>query len=161
MNFFLKKHFIYVLLSIIIIYSCKKDEEVEPPRDLAEQAILDEQILEDFLSTHFYNYEDFQDPDNQTKIKFDTIANENSNKTPLIDQVNKSTINVRISDGSFINHTIYTLVARQGIGESPSSVDSTYLSYEGLLLNKSIRYLNAKKKVELSLWRSRGPSRSP
>ena len=138
MNFSLKKHFIYVLLSIIIIYSCKKDEEVEPPRDLAEQAILDEQILEDFLSTHFYNYEDFQDPDNQTKIKFDTIANENSNKTPLIDQVNKSTINVRISDGSFINHPIYTLVARQGIGESPSSVDSTYLSYEGLLLNKSI-----------------------
>jgi FKBP-type peptidyl-prolyl cis-trans isomerase len=138
MNFFLKKHFIYVLLSIIIIYSCKKDEEVEPPRDLAEQAILDEQILEDFLSTHFYNYEDFQDPDNQTKIKFDTIANENSSKTPLIEQVNKSTINVRISDGSFINHPIYTLVARQGIGESPSSVDSTYLSYEGLLLNKSI-----------------------
>ena len=138
MNFFLKKHFIYVLLSVIIIHSCKKDEEVEPPRDLAEQAILDEQILEDFLSTHFYNYEDFQDPDNQTKIKFDTIANENSNKTPLIEQVNKSTINVRISDGSFINHPIYTLVAREGIGESPSSVDSTYLSYEGLLLNKSI-----------------------
>ena len=138
MNSSLKKHFIYVLLSIIIIYSCKKDEEVEPPRDLAEQAILDEQILEDFLSTHFYNYEDFQDPDNRTKIKFDTIANENSNKTPLIDQVNKSTINVRISDGSFINHPIYTLVAREGIGESPSSVDSTYLSYEGLLLNKSI-----------------------
>ena len=138
MNFSLKKHFIYVLLSISIIYSCKKDEEVEPPRDLAEQAILDEQILEDFLSTHFYNYEDFQDPDNQTKIKFDTIANENSNKTPLIEQVNKSTINVRISDGSFINHPIYTLVAREGIGESPSSVDSTYLSYEGLLLNKSI-----------------------
>jgi hypothetical protein len=80
MNLFLKKHFIYVLLSIIIIHSCKKDEEVEPPRDLAEQAILDEQILEDFLSTHFYNYEDFQDPDNQTKIKFDTIANENSIK---------------------------------------------------------------------------------
>jgi hypothetical protein len=36
------------------------------------------------------------------------------------------------------NHPIYTLVAREGIGESPSSVDSTYLSYEGLLLNKSI-----------------------
>ena len=138
MNFSLKKKFIYVLLSIIIIYSCKKDEEVEPPRDLAEQAILDEQILEDFLSTHFYNYEDFQDPDNRTKIKFDTIANENSNKTPLIEQVNKSTINVRISDGSFINHPIYTLVVREGIGESPSSVDSTYLSYECLLLIKSI-----------------------
>ena len=55
MNFPLEKNFIYVLLLInIIIYSCKKDEEVEPPRDLAEQAILDEQILEDFLSTHFY-----------------------------------------------------------------------------------------------------------
>jgi len=136
----MNKFNIYLFLIITLLLSCNKDDdegEIEI-RDYSEQVFTDEQSIEDYLKSHFYNYEDFQDPDNQTKIKFDTIANENSNKTPLIEQVNKSTINVRISDGSFINHPIYTLVAREGIGESPSSVDSTYLSYEGLLLNKSI-----------------------
>ena len=127
---------------IILFYSCSgsgdDDTDIVPAEPLMDQYTKENDSIVEFMKTHFYNYEDFQDPDNRTKIKFDTIANENSNKTPLIEQVNKSTINVRISDGSFINHPIYTLVAREGIGESPSSVDSTYLSYEGLLLNKSI-----------------------
>ena len=134
----MKFFYIYILFSFFIIYSCKKEEEVivELPREVGEQAILDEQSLEDFLSTHFYNYEDFQNSDIQTKISFDTISGENSEKKPLINQIKKSTISVKTSDGSFVNHSIYTLVAREGIGQTPSSVDSTYVSYEGLLLNK-------------------------
>ena len=95
-------YFFFILL--ILFFGCKKDnsDQVEEIRDLSEQTIADNSALIEYLETHFYNYEDFQDPDNQTKIKFDTIANENSNKTPLIDQVNKSTINVRISDGCLI-----------------------------------------------------------
>ncbi len=133
----MKKRFIHILLFTFIIYSCdKEEEEVELPRDVGEQAVIDEQSLEDFLSTHFYNYEDFQNIGYQTKITFDTIIGENLEKTPLINQVKKSSISVKTSDGSFVNHSIYTLVAREGTGESPSSVDSTYLTYEGLLLNK-------------------------
>jgi hypothetical protein len=136
---FLKKRFFYIVLIVFITSSCKKEEEVEiiPPRDVGEQAIQDEQSLEDFLSNHFYNYEEFKNLDNQTKILFDTISGVNSDKIPLIDQVIKSTISVKTSDESFVSHPIYTLVAREGTGQSPSSVDSTYVSYEGLLLNKS------------------------
>ena len=136
---FLKKRFFYIILIVFITSSCKKEEEVEiiPPRDVGEQAIQDEQSLEDFLSNHFYNYEEFKNLDNQTKILFDTISGVNSDKIPLIDQVIKSKISVKTSDGSFVSHPIYTLVAREGTGQSPSSVDSTYVSYEGLLLNKS------------------------
>ena len=135
----MKKHFFYIVLFILITSSCKKEDEeaITPPRDVGEQAIQDEQSLEDFLSNHFYNYEEFKNLNNQTKILFDTISGENSDKIPLIDQVLKSSISVKTSDGSFVNHPIYTLVAREGIGQSPSSVDSTYVSYEGLLLNKS------------------------
>ena len=35
-------------------------------------------------------------------------------------------------------HTIYTLVAKEGIGNSPSKADSIYLSYEGILLDKTL-----------------------
>lgn len=133
----LKKNLIYLTLLVVSLFSCKKEDEIEPPRDIGEQALADEQSLEDFLSTHFYNYEDFDDLSLQPELVFDTLSGANAGKTPLINQVSKSTIRVKISDGSFVNHSMYTLVAREGIGASPTRVDSTYLSYEGLLLNKT------------------------
>jgi FKBP-type peptidyl-prolyl cis-trans isomerase FkpA len=135
----LKKNLIYIALLTSLIFSCKKEDEavVEPPRDVGEQALTDEQSLEDFLSTHFYNYEDFEDLSTQPQIEIDTLSGDNKSKIPLIEQVKKEIIRVKISDGSFVDHPIYTLIAREGIGSAPSSVDSTYLSYEGILLNKT------------------------
>ena len=132
------KKITFILLFSILIISCKKEEQVELPRDIAEQAVADDQILEDYLSTHFYNYEDFEDLSFDNPITIDTISGENSSKIPLINQVNKNSIRVKILNGSFVNHDLYYLVAREGIGQSPSSVDSTYLSYEGSLLNGNV-----------------------
>ena len=139
------KKITFILLFSIVIISCKKEDQVELPRDIAEQAATDDQILEDYLSTHFYNYEDFEDLSFNESItggynflKIDTIAGENSSKIPLIGQVKKNSIRVKISNGSFVIHDLYYLVAREGIGQSPSSVDSTYLSYEGSLLNGNV-----------------------
>ena len=132
------KKITFILLFSIVIISCKKEDQVELPRDIAEQAVADDQILEDYLSTHFYNYEDFEDLSFDESIIIDTISGENSSKIPLINQVNKNSIRVKISNGSFVNHDLYYLVAREGIGQSPSSVDSTYLSYEGSLLNGNV-----------------------
>jgi FKBP-type peptidyl-prolyl cis-trans isomerase FkpA len=141
----LTKKITFILLFSILIFSCKKEEQVELPRDIAEQAITDDQILKDYLSTHFYNYEDYENLSFNESItggynflKIDTIAGENSSKIPLISQVKKNSIRVKISNGSFVNHDLYYLVAREGIGQSPSSVDSTYLSYEGSLLNGNV-----------------------
>ena len=132
------KKIIFILLFSVVIISCKKEEQVELPRDIAEQAITDDQIIEDYLSTHFYNYEDFENLSYDESIIIDTIRGENSSKIPLINQVKKNSIRVKISNGSFVNHDLYYLVAREGVGQSPSSVDSTYLSYEGSLLNGNV-----------------------
>ena len=132
------KKITFILLFSILIISCKKEEQVELPRDILEQAIVDDQILEDYLSTHFYNYEDFVDLSYDESITIDTISDENISKIPLISQVKKNSIRVKTSNGSFVNHDLYYLVAREGIGQSPSSVDSTYLSYEGSLLNGNV-----------------------
>ena len=83
------KKIIFILLFSIIIISCKKEEQVELPRDIAEQAITDDQIIEDYLSTHFYNYEDFENLSYDESIIIDTIRGENSSKIPLINQVKK------------------------------------------------------------------------
>lgn len=135
---FLKKILNLTALYILLLTSCKKEDEVEPPREVSVQAIEDDQILEDYLSTHFYNYEDFEDETGSPEIVFDTLSGENANKRSLMSQVVKKVINVKISDGSFVNHNLYYLVAREGIGKSPSLVDSTFQSYEGLLLNGNV-----------------------
>lgn len=134
----LKNILVTTLIIISFLSSCKKEDDVEPLRDVQEQSIADDQSIEDFLSSHFYNYEDFSDPDYDGGIVFDTLQNENVSKTPLINQVRKEVISVITADGSFIDHNLYYLIAREGTGISPATVDSTYLSYEGLLLDKSV-----------------------
>lgn len=134
----LKNILVTTLIIISFLSSCKKEDDVEPLRDVQEQSIADDQSIEDFLSSHFYNYEDFSDPDYDGGIVFDTLQNENASKTPLINQVRKEVISVITADGSFIDHNLYYLIAREGTGISPATVDSTYLSYEGLLLDKSV-----------------------
>src|SRR5690554_906985 len=83
---------VVILLTLMMgLVSCGKDDDSsdqpEPPRDRGPEAERAQEEIEAFLSTHFYNYEEFEaDPDN-FKIKFDTIAGENASKTPLIEQV--------------------------------------------------------------------------
>ena len=84
---FLKKILTNTAFLILLILSCTNEEEVELPRDVSEQSIADDQLLEDFLSTHYYNYEAFDNSDRYPEIIFDTLSGANASKTPLISQV--------------------------------------------------------------------------
>ena len=56
---------ICILLSSLLVLSCKKDAGPEPIREIQDQAPEDDKALVSYLQTHFYNYEDFEDdPDN-------------------------------------------------------------------------------------------------
>ena len=133
----MKINFLFPFFLFFLITYCKKEDEVEPPRDFQEQSIADEKKLEDFLSSHFYNYEEFQDSESQPDLVFDSLSLSNSEKTPLIDQVKKKLVPVITPGGLIVNHPIYTLIVWEGNGQSPSKADSTYVSYEGLLLNNT------------------------
>ena len=117
-----------ILFLFIVVASCKKEENLvsEPPRDVGEQAIVDNNAIIDYLRTHTYNYEVFQEnyiPD-YTSIKIDSISADNQEKTPLIDLVEKRQIDVRTIEGNDVPHTLYYLVAREGSGANPAAVDS-------------------------------------
>ncbi|WP_271394086.1 FKBP-type peptidyl-prolyl cis-trans isomerase [Aequorivita sinensis] len=122
---------------LTITVSCKKDEddgpEVIPPRDRGEEAIRAQAEIEEFLETHFYNYEDFQaDPEN-FKLVFDTIAGDNASKTPLIEQVSyKEVIDAVDMD---VKYKLYYLKVREGAGEQPNFSDYTINTYDGRFLN--------------------------
>ena len=124
---------------ILIIKSCKKDDDSVKVRDVADQSLLDDTALKNFLETHFYNYEDFEklDGSENVKIIIDSIFDDDINKIPLINKVLKKNIPIESNNGP-INHTLYYLPVSEGNGEKPSIVDSVYVSYEGSLLDGSV-----------------------
>ncbi len=138
-----------ILLSSIFILSCDKDDGPEPIRDLQVQTPQDDKALVSYLQSHFYNYEDFEsDPGNhKIEITIDTIANENADKTSLWDQIKTKTIEVNDKNDNKIPNNMYFLIVKEGIGEKPSRVDSTFVTYRGTLLNG-----NVFDRRELPLW---------
>lgn len=131
-----------ILFLFIVIASCKKEEQLErePPRDVGEQAIADDNAIIDYLRTHTYNYEVFQENSLtfSTPIEIDSISADNQEKTPLIDLVEKRQIDIRTIEGNDVPHTLYYLVTREGSGAQPAAVDSTFVVYEGSLLNGTV-----------------------
>ena len=133
--------FLLLIASFLVLYSCKKDDDeaLVEDRDYTEQYVLDEQLIEDYLKTHFYNYEDFDTPiSNNFEITLDSIYGENSNRTPLYDQIIKKKVPVIDKNGVVVDHNLYYLLAKSGLGQKPSNVDSAYVSYEGSLLNGKV-----------------------
>ncbi|MGB5436306.1 MAG: hypothetical protein WBM98_10490 [Maribacter sp.] len=145
------KKFVVGLLVLVLAWSCKKDDDGEDvvivsSRTLSEVASENDAEIREYLETHFYNYEDFatQSEGFDYTIVVDTIAGDNADKTPLIDQVESIKIKVDSDDFSLsteetdVEHTLYYLSAREGVGVSPTVSDSLYLNYEGSLLDGSV-----------------------
>lgn len=163
------KNIFGVALAISCIWSCKNDDdqiEVVPPRSIIEVSAEDDAEIVSFLKTHFFNYEDFQNPpaDFDYKIVFDTIAGDNSDKVSIYDsndlegiEFGSEVISVKssdfgISDEEEADHTLYYLVARQGAEEGkPTIGDNVYLRYEGLLLDGTLFDASTNQPVQFNL----------
>ncbi len=129
------KNTVLVALGVLLVtISCSKDDNnngtPEPPIPFEESVITSQENLEGYLSTHFYNYEEFEaEPAGfNYKIVFDTISGDNANKIPLIDQV----ITKQVLRGD-IEYNLYVLVAREGMGEKPHFADSVFVNYSGIV----------------------------
>jgi len=138
----MNKFTIYLILTFTLLLSCNKDDDnTIEIRDYSEQAVIDEQTIEEYLKSHYYNYEDFNSSNSfevDTKVRIDTITDATANKTPLFDQVKIKTINVSDSDGIETPHKLYYIIAREGTISNPSIVDSVYITYKGMLTDNSI-----------------------
>ena len=136
-------------LALLLIVACGDDDEeigeVIPPRLLSEVAVENDEEIRTFLSTHFYNYEEFANPpaDFDYNIVINTISGDNASKTPLIDQVLERKVIVSSSEflldsEESVEHTYYYLEARKGEGVKPTAADSTFVNYEGSLLSGAV-----------------------
>jgi hypothetical protein len=126
-----------VALILILVSSCEGDDDIEdnfiPARDRAEENIDSTLEVERYLTTHFYNYEEFENPPAgfDFKIRFDTIAGANSDKTPLIQHPNLYSKMVQDRVNEDVSYNLYYLKVVEGQGDQPSFPDIVRINYEG------------------------------
>ena len=78
----MKKNLFFILSVLIIFVQCSKDDDVSEEveiRKLRDQVSVDQDMLETFLKTHSYNYEDFSNSNRDIDVVFDSIINNSSN----------------------------------------------------------------------------------
>lgn len=123
-------------IPLLGLFSCNNDDDGGSTVQLRDrQEVYDEDIveIEEFLSTHFYNYEEFDFdnpyslPNDSFRIVFDTIDGDNLDKIPLIDQVQYK----MVEDSEGIEYKLYYLAVREGQGNEVHFTDRIHILYEG------------------------------
>ena len=127
----------FLLVCTLLFNSCKDDDDgfnIVPLRERVDEVSNSAAIIETYLNTHFYNYEEFENPpaDFDFKIEFDTIAGDNADKIPLRQQVDLiSGVKDRIDDA--VTYDLYYLNVNQGGGaERPNFPDFATITYAGI-----------------------------
>ena len=135
------KSFFGIVCLLVFTTACEEQQRGfrEPPRDYEAQRAVDNDSLLSFLQTRFYNYEAYATAASNEQVTFtiDTIQGDNANKTPLSDQVEELNFRVKDNDGAYVDHTVYVLKIREGVGTAPTAADSVFVAYKGMLLNLS------------------------
>ncbi|WP_373519433.1 FKBP-type peptidyl-prolyl cis-trans isomerase [Pricia sp.] len=132
-----------------LIISCKNDDDAAPPpvppRPLAEVAAEDEAKIQEYLKTHYYNYQEFDSVSENFdfQIKVQKIPEGNTSLKPLSDYVDSLVIEVPpnyflLEGDESISHKLYYLKAREGVGEVLTVADSAFVRYEGSLLDGTV-----------------------
>jgi len=143
-----------------VLTSCNNNDDDDAPilesRDPVQEALTDDEEILMFLRTHFYNYEEFQNPpaNFNFEIVIDTIDGDNSDRTPLIDQVTSRTVIASLAgvnnEIEEVPHTLYFLEAREGVGLNPTIADSVVVTFNGQLLNRN-RFDSTRTPVQFDL----------
>jgi len=154
MNIIFKSTLLFFV--IVGLLSCQKDDSTTttPSIPYWQLAPIDDAKIIDFLSTNYFNEEDFATQPFTSEIEF-SIDSLGGTRTLLFDYVNNVinnfTIETKLIYVEGVAHTLYILKIAQGLGvEQPKFCDEALLSYEGMTLQKDI-FDNALNPVKLDL----------
>jgi hypothetical protein len=130
----------FLFLAVVLVSCDKEDDDTPPPippRDRGEQEADDQEALQAYLETHFYNYEEFEsEPEGfDFRLEIDTINEANADKIPLSESPN---LVQRTVQWEGIDYTMFVLKVREGVKDQPKFTDSTLVSYRGELLNQKV-----------------------
>lgn len=151
------KFLLLTIISSTLFFSCKKDDDnvsIAPPRDRATQYSTDIASIEDYLKEHYLTVTtDANGNPVPTITKIEEGGTEVSiwdqEEYPLQSKVVKNDVRVnealdgigtRIEDP--VDYKIYYLKIREGVGESPTKMDSTFVTYKGHLIADGVEFDN-------------------
>lgn len=133
------RNYLGLIAILLVCVGCPNDDDdglIEVPvRDRGEQSIEDDEEIRTYLATHFYNYEDFENPpaDFDYEIRFGEIEGDNADKTPILE---RSELKTKIYSRFGAENKLYILQVREGAGNESFATftDSTLMTYKGVNL---------------------------
>ena len=137
----MNKNIFFSLLILLVLFcvSCKKDSAlvVADPFDHEAQIPIDKELLDEYLSSHYYNTNDGL---------IWTIGSNGGDgiEEPLIDDKNLNSIEGIEYNGTVATYTMYYYTENEGSGSGkegysrPSPVDSVFVRYSGMLLDSTV-----------------------
>ena len=118
-----------LVVGITTIFSCQKSDDITAPPARPYADVYEEDILkiEEFLDTHYVTVDaDFNTTFTQIAV--------GGTETPISAM---SELEFRNINTHNISYKIYYLNLREGVGESPTRVDSAFVSYKGTSYTKA------------------------
>jgi uncharacterized protein YcfL len=113
------KYLVLLFIAITTVFSCKDDDDDEEQHDPVAQALIDDDLLVEFLKSHYIN---------DDKL-VDTILN---NETSIY---NSSQLSIQNITENEINYKLYYYTDFEGVGENPTRNDSVQMLYRGFTLD--------------------------
>jgi len=119
------KFIITILTLMVVLFSCKNDDDAPVDDfDAAAQAIIDDDLLVEYLQTHFY----IPAVDNEPFGTIDTITN---GEASLFSQIEEP-MDIEHED---VDYKLYYLQLNEGVNESPTRYDSIFMKFSGFRLD--------------------------
>lgn len=133
-------YFFGIIFFLLLLTSCQEQQQrgfIEPPRAYTAQRATDNDSLVSFMKRWSYNYEDYANATSGQHVLF-SIDSLHSGKSAIYDNVQEVVLKVKDNDGVYHDHSAYILPLREGVGTSPTTADSVFVTYKGMTLDKSV-----------------------
>ena len=133
------KNFLAIGLLALTLFSCKKDNNDVVIRPYTEVAPENDRDIQTYLKTHFATL------DSDNNVVIDTISGANASKTSLFNNTDlkRKVLKVKINDNTYLDHTMYYIIFKEGNGEQATVADRSYVLYKGQTLKNKV-FENAK-----------------
>ncbi len=136
------KYYFFLIITSLSLFSCSKDGNsivTETLRDFGEQYEADNITIEEYLNSYSMEVIDAPGQTEDQDVVFTKIP-DGGTEPSIMSYLNSATYpkllkrDVALHD---ITYSVYYLVLREGIGQSPCNVDEVLTSYRGQYLYKS------------------------
>ncbi|MBF7093614.1 FKBP-type peptidylprolyl isomerase [Flavobacterium sp. ALJ2] len=137
------KYYFILTIATLSLFSCSKSDSasVEPLRDYKVQYETDIADIEEYLKNNYIIVTDKPGETEDQNVKIEKITDKtNPDQKPIWSYLNSTTfptLKSKIVNLHGFDYTLYYMVLREGVGESPCNVDGVLTSYRGTYLSRN------------------------